>query len=73
MNKTKSNRGGLRNPPGGRPQLLPDQKRPKCSLTLAPGIRELAKIIAKEQGLDSWGYLIDKLVTREAKRLEINK
>jgi hypothetical protein len=68
---TKSNRGGLRNPSGGRPSLPPDQKRPKHSLTLAPGIKELAKQIAKNQGLPGWGYLIDQLVTQEAERLQI--
>jgi hypothetical protein len=67
----KSKRGGLRNPPGGRPPLPPDQKRLKVSLTLAPGTKELARKITKAQGLDGWGYLIDQLVTREAKRLQI--
>jgi len=56
--KTKSNRGGLRNPLGGRPSLPSDQKRPKVSITLAPGTKELAKMIAKELQYRGWGYLI---------------
>jgi len=69
----KSKRGGLRTPPGGRPPLPEGEKRPKHSLTLAPGIKELAQGIAKELGLPGWGYLLDDLVKREAKRLEIGK
>lgn len=68
---TKSNRGGLRNPPGGRPPLPEDQRREKHSPTLALGIKELAQTIAEMQGLPSWGHLIDQLVTQEAKRLKI--
>jgi hypothetical protein len=67
----KSNRGGLRNPPGGRPPLPSDQKRQKASPTLAPGIKELAQKIAKMQGFAGWGHLIDQLVTQEAERLQI--
>ncbi len=67
----KSNRGGLRIPSGGRPPLPPDQKRPKVSITLAPDTKDLARIIAKMQGLDGWGYLIDELIRREAERLGI--
>jgi hypothetical protein len=70
--KSKSKRGGLRNPPGGRPPLPKDQKRRKHSPTLAPGIKELAQTIAKEQGLPSWGYVLDELVKREASRLGIS-
>jgi hypothetical protein len=68
---TKSNRGGLRNPPGGRPPLPKDQKRQKVSPTLAPGIKELAQEIAKMHDLAGWGYLLDQLVIQEAKRLQI--
>jgi len=67
----KCNVGGLRNPPGGRPSLPIDQKRQKHSPTLAPGIKELAQQIAKNQGLPGWGHLIDQLVIKEAERLEI--
>lgn len=67
----QSKRGGLRNPPGGRPPLPKDQKRQKHSPTLAPGIKELAQAIAKGQGLPSWGYVLDELVRREAARLGI--
>lgn len=66
----KSKRGGHR-PGAGRPPLPPDQKRQKVSLTLAPGIKELAQQIAKNQGLQGPGYLISQLVTQEAKRLQI--
>lgn len=67
---TKSKRGGPR-PGAGRHLLPPDQKRQKHSCILAPGIKELAQAIAKEQGLDGWGHLLDDLVKREAARLGI--
>jgi len=67
----QSKRGGLRNPPGGRPPLPPDQKRPKHSLTLGAGIKELAQAIAKAKDLPSWGYVLDELIKKEASRLGI--
>jgi len=64
---TKSNRGGLRNPPGGRPPL--EVKREKHSPTLAPGTKELAQRIQAERGYPGWGYVIDEAVWLLAKEL----
>lgn len=67
----KSNRGGHRNPPGGRKPLPPDQKREPHSPTLAPGIRELAEAIAQDQGLPTWCHALDAAVRRWAAQLNI--
>ena len=37
---TKSNRGGLRNPPGGRPPKPPEKKYRQISLKLPPDLLE---------------------------------
>ena len=63
----KSNHGGLRNPPGGRPPK-PD-KRKKHSPTLAPGTKELAQRIAQERGYSGWGYAIDEAIIKLAKEI----
>ena len=55
---TESKRGGLRNPPGGRPPL--EVKREKHSPTLAPGTKELLQQVAKKLGYPGWGYAIDE-------------
>lgn len=67
----KSNRGGLRNPPGGRPALSPEEKREKHSPTLAPGTKELAQAIAKKCGYPGWGYAIDEAIKNMALNLDI--
>ena len=67
----KSNRGGLRNPPGGRPPL--EVKREKHSPTLAPGTKELAQRIAQERGYSGWGYAIDEAIIKLAKEMGITK
>lgn len=64
---SKPKRGGLRNPPGGRPPLK--VKREKYSPTLAPGTKELAQAIAKEKGYAGWGYAIDEAVKKLAQEM----
>ena len=65
----KHKRGGLRNPPGGRPPL--EVKREKHSPTLAPGTKELAQAIAKKEGWSGWGYAVDEAIKRLARELGI--
>lgn len=62
-------RGGLRNPKGGRPPK--ENPREKHSPTLAPGTKELAQAIAKERGYAGWGYAIDEAIKRLAKEMGI--
>lgn len=69
--KPKSKRGGLRNPPGGRPKLPTGQKREKHSPSLAPGIKELAQTIAEQEGYPGWGYVVDEAIMRLAKSLNV--
>lgn len=68
----KSKRGGPRKPgPGkkiGRPPL--EVKREKHSPTLAPGIKQLAKAIAKERGYPGWGYAVDEAIRKLAKEID---
>ncbi len=63
----QTKRGGLRNPPGGRPPKA--VKREKHSPTLAPGTKELAQAIAKEQGWPGWGYALDEGIKLLAAKL----
>ena len=67
---SKSDHGGPR-PGAGRPPLPAGQKREKHSPTLAPGIRELAEAIAKDQGWPTWGHALDEGVKLLAERLNI--
>lgn len=66
-NQTK--RGGLRNPPGGRPPKA--IKREKHSPTLAPGTKNLAQAIAKERGYPGWGYAVDEAIKKLSQELGI--
>lgn len=63
----KSKRGGLRNPPGGRPAK--EVKREKHSPTLAPGTKALAQRIAQERGYPGWGYAVDEAIKDLATKL----
>ncbi len=66
---TGKGRGGKRTPgPGktlGRPRKA--NKRIKVSATLAPGIQELAKLIAKKRGYRGQWYAVDEAVIKLAK------
>jgi hypothetical protein len=68
--KKKSNRGGRRPNQTGRPPK-PGPKREKHSPTLAPGIKELAQAIAKDQGWPGWGYALDEGIKLLAKEVGI--
>jgi hypothetical protein len=67
----KSKRGGYR-PGAGRPPKE-GPKREKHSPTLAPGTKELAQAIAKEQGWDGWGYAVDEGIRLLAEKLNLKK
>lgn len=62
-------RGGLRNPPGGRPPK--ETKREKHSPTLAPRTKQLAQAIAKAKSYPGWGYAIDEAIALLAAQLGI--
>lgn len=65
----QTKRGGLRNPPGGRPPL--EVKREKHSPTLAPGTKQIAQAIAKNRGYPGWGYAVDEAIKKLAQELGI--
>ncbi len=71
MNDKKSKRGGLQNPPGGRPKLPPGQKRQSHSIILAPGTKEMLQLIARQTGLDGWGHVVDRLAKLALENTEI--
>ena len=63
----QTKRGGLRNPPGGRPPN--PNKRIKISATLAPGIQELCQAIAKERGYKGQWYAVDEAIKKLAQEM----
>ena len=67
--QSKTKRGGVRNPPGGRPAT--GITRIKASPKLAKGTKELAQAIAKKQGYKGWGYAVDEAIKHLARELGI--
>ena len=65
----QTKRGGLRNPPGGRPPT--GITRIKTSPKVAQGTKELAQAIAKKQGYAGWGYAVDEAIKLLAAKLGI--
>lgn len=62
MTKKRSGRGGLRNPPGGRPPS--EIERKKMQIYLDPASRQLAKEIAEALGLSGWGRAVEVALRR---------
>ena len=67
----QTKRGGLRNPPGGRPPK--ETKREKHSPTLAPGTKQIYQAIAQEQGWPGWGYAVDEAAPLLMAKLKLKK
>jgi hypothetical protein len=60
----KSTRGGLRNPPGGRPKKPPEEKRQRRLITLPPDIA------AKLDKVENASELITQLLAQYFERIE---
>lgn len=60
----KNNRGGLRNPPGGRPKKPPEEKSQRRLITLPP------EIAAKLDKVENASKLITQLLTEHFERTE---